>query len=131
MKEAFRIMNKEKNGGFGELTQETLDKEMLRLKATSYPQKRKWMEFAECLLKQGYTLKLKEAVSTVSRYILVFKPGVKQYFKVRFSNHKPNKHREMGRVFNDCDFFVGVTHKGYTTTTDALLAVDNFFKGAK
>lgn len=110
-----------------ELTQEHIDQEMLRLKSTSFPQKRKWMMFAETLLNQGYKLKMTESRSTVSRYIMVFKDGEKRYFKVRFSNHKPNKGRETGRSFNDCDFFVGVTHTGVTTTADALLAVYKFF----
>ena len=87
--------------------------------------KQKWVEFCETLLSEGFTLTLYEARKTFSKYITVKKPGVKRKsFKVRFSNHKPIKQRELA---GDCDFFVGITHTGVTTTKDALAAVRGFF----
>jgi len=83
--------------------------------------KQKWVEFCEVLLNEGFTLTLYEARQTYSKYITVVKPGSrKKSFKVRFSNHKPNRHRELA---GDCDFFVGVTHLGVTTSQQALKAV--------
>lgn len=88
--------------------------------------KAKWVHFCETLLEAGYTLSLYEAQATYSKYVTV-KKG-KQRFKVRFSNHKPIKHRE---IKGDCDFFVGITNLGVTTTSDALKAVQEFFKSSE
>jgi|JI7StandDraft_1071085.scaffolds.fasta_scaffold145277_5 hypothetical protein len=88
-----------------------------------YP-KQKWIEFCETLMAEGYTLSLYEARATVSKYITVRSQG--KAFKVRFSNHKPIKGKEMA---GDCDFFVGRTHTGVRTTGDALIAVREFFSG--
>ena len=85
--------------------------------------KPKWIGFCEELLAEGYKLDLYEARRTVYKYITV-KNWYGKPFKVRFSNHKPIKFRE---IQGDCDFFVGHTHTGITTTTDALRAVSEFF----
>jgi|GEM_PF-6843435 len=88
--------------------------------------KQKWVEFCEILLRQGFKLTLYEARQTYSKYITVIKPGSrKRGFLVRFSNHKPNKRRELS---GDCDFFVGVTHLGITTSRQALQAVFAHFQ---
>lgn len=84
----------------------------------------KWITFCEMLLSDGFELHLYEAKQTRSKYITVIR-GEKK-FRVRFSNHKPNKDRELA---GNCDFFVGVNHTTVTTTTDALQAVEKFFAG--
>lgn len=84
--------------------------------------KQKWVYFCEQLLKYDYELKLYEAQNTVSKYITVKKGDY--FFKVRFSDHKPIQEREIN---GDCDFFVGRTNLGITTTEDALLAVGKYF----
>jgi hypothetical protein len=82
----------------------------------------KWIEFSEEFLKLGFQVTLYEAKTTVSKYITVVKD--KHRFKVRFSNHKPIKHRELQ---GDCDFFVGVTNLRTTNTRMAILATKTFF----
>jgi len=77
--------------------------------------KTKWIEFCEKMNENGFSCYLYEAKSTLSKYIAV-KYGNKE-LKVRFSNHKPIKSRELN---NDCDFFVGVTNTGVRTTEDAI-----------
>lgn len=84
--------------------------------------KQKWISFCEVLISKGFSIKIYEARETVSKYITVFKDG--KYFRVRFSNHKPNYTREKNK---DCDFFVGVTHTGIRTTEDALKAIGVFY----
>lgn len=84
--------------------------------------KQKWIEFCETLLAEGYHLKLYEAKNTVSKYVHVQRGGKR--FKVRFSNHKSAAHRENA---GDCDYYVGVGHKGTTTTAMALEAVRKHF----
>jgi hypothetical protein len=82
----------------------------------------KYLTFCETLLDAGYEIELYEARQTASKYITVRQGG--KSFMVRFSNHKPILARE---VRGDCDFFVGVTNLGVTTTDDALRAVYDFF----
>ena len=65
--------------------------------------KQKWIEFCEVMLAEGYQVSLYEARETVSKYVTVTDPILGVGFKVRFSNHKPIKQREVER---DCDFFV-------------------------
>lgn len=86
--------------------------------------KQKWVSFCEILLRNGFELYLYEARETVSKYITIKKDS--KEFIVRFSNHRPNKKRELK---GDCDFFVGVTHTGIRTTDDALKAVRRFYYG--
>lgn len=85
----------------------------------------KWIEFCRYFLKAGFKIYLYEARQTVSKYITLKKENIKDVeFKVRFSNHKPIKSRELGK---DCDFFVGKTHTGIRTTHDAKMAALHFF----
>lgn len=83
----------------------------------------KWTWLCRELLKCGYEVGLYEAKKTFSKYIHIKKNGKK--FKVRISNHFPNKQKELA---GDCDFFVGITHTGVRTTEDALAAIKDFFK---
>lgn len=84
----------------------------------------KWIGFCQTLLDLGFDVGLYEAQTTVSKYIYVSWPGRKRVFKIRFSNHKPNYHKEMT---HNCDFFVGISNTQTTTTNDALLAVMKVF----
>ena len=108
------------------LTNQKITPGILKSKTSAKYGKAKWIIFSEKLLEKGYTLYLYEARKTVSKYITVRKDG--REFKVRFSNHKPIKEREL---WGDCDFFVGLTHLGCTTTQDALLAVERYFNKPK
>jgi hypothetical protein len=86
----------------------------------------KWIQFCKRLIEEGYTIKLREARQTVSKYVYVSHAQKQQKsFLVRFSNHKPIQVREAKQ---DCDFFVGVTNFGVTTTDDAYRAVQKHFE---
>lgn len=87
--------------------------------------KQKWVEFCEVMLGNSYEVKLYEARKSVSKYITVTCLKTKNSFKVRFSNHKPIKFKEKN---GDCDFFVGRTNLGISTTDQAIEATLNFFK---
>lgn len=78
----------------------------------------KYFLFIKFALNYGYTVTLYDAQSTVSKYVTVH--NRKKKFKIRWSNHKPNLKREMQ---GDCDFFVGVTNLGVTTTREAWYAM--------
>lgn len=83
----------------------------------------KWLLFCEEMLKSGYKVTVYEAQETFSKYIRVYGAG-DTWYQVRFSNHKPNKGRELA---GDCDFFVGVTHTGVRTTSMAIQATKDYF----
>jgi len=82
----------------------------------------KYLLFCRDMLRFGLHVHLYEAKTTVSKYVTLSKGG--KQFKVRFSNHKPNKGRELE---GNCDFFVGYTHTGVRTTDDAETAALEFF----
>lgn len=105
---------------------EYLTPEILQLKTSRKFGKQKWIIFAEELLEKGFKVSLYEARKTFSKYLTVEKGNKK--FKVRFSNHRPNIHKELE---NDCDYFVGVTNFEVHTTKDALIAVNNYFNERK
>lgn len=84
----------------------------------------KYISFARILLAEGFRLQMYEAQRTVSKYLTVSVEGFRKTYKVRFSNHKPIRQRE---IAGDCDFFVGRTHLGVTTTAMALRAVREYF----
>lgn len=103
------------------LTQDFLDKRTNWAAERGYS-KAKWVAFSEVLLNAGFHVTLYEARKTLSKYLTISDGN--SSFKVRFSNHRPNKGRELG---GDCDFFVGVTHTGVRTTDDAIEAVARHF----
>lgn len=85
----------------------------------------KWLLFCIYLIKKhGFTIYLYEPKDSKSRYVRVINGN--KVFKVRFSNHPPNKRRE---VKGDCDFFVGVTHTGARTTRDAYFSLLDYMYG--
>lgn len=83
----------------------------------------KWIYFCEFMLAKGLTVSLYEAKETVSKYVTVSLAD-RGEFKVRFSNHKPNKYKEVNRF---CDFFVGYNNLENTTTQQAIFATLNKF----
>ena len=86
--------------------------------------KPKWIQFCESLIEtEGLVMRLYEARHTNSKYITLTLNN--SSFKVRFSDHKPIKYREEA---GDCDFFVGVTNLGVSTTDQALIAVQEWIK---
>lgn len=98
------------------VTQEFLDDRCRRSSDAGY-EKAKWITFCECMLAQGYDVELYEARETFSKYITCWNGPMS--YKVRFSNHRPNKQREL---MKDCDYFVGWTHTGVRTTEMAIEA---------
>lgn len=83
----------------------------------------KWIQFCYDQMEKGRAVFLTEARDTVSKYVTVTGPFDLQ-FKVRFSNHKPIKFRELR---GDCDFFVGICNFGTTTLDDAIKATEEYF----
>lgn len=84
--------------------------------------KQKWIIFCEALLDRGIEVGLYEARKSRSKYIHA-KYG-KKVLKFRFSNHRPHE----SRLFNDCDFFVGVSGISSYTTNDALNFLESIFQ---
>ena len=80
----------------------------------------KWVLFSEELIKDEWKVELCDSKSTVSKYLYISKNG--QKFKIRFSNHKPNKQKESQK---DCDYYVGVGNKGVITTEQVLKLIKN------
>ena len=111
---------KKLNGEF--VTKDMLRKRRARLMGMGYPPSQ-WILFCEEMLKIGYKVSVKETLSTHSKYIKVHGPGDTTYL-VRFSNHKPNRFREIN---NHCDYFVGITHTGVRTMNMAISAVRDCF----
>lgn len=105
----------------GEVTLDLLADRVKRHAEQGYS-KAKWIEFCEIMLKAGFKVSLYEARKTFSKYVTV--SDGRDEFKVRFSNHKPIKSREL---HGDCDFFVGITHTGVRTTGDAIREIERAF----
>lgn len=98
-----------------EVTLENLKKEMDEY-STRYDSKYptpKYMRFMRELLESGWRVKLYEA--RVSKYVFVSKG--EHLYKIRFSNHKPIYAKERD---NDCDYYVGISHKQVSTTEKIL-----------
>lgn len=91
-----------------------------------YSNMAKWIEFCFVLLEKGYCVWVTESLSTKSKYVYIAETVRGNRYKVRFSDHRPNKWAEQQ---NDCDFYVGIGHRGTNTTLGAIRSVDLFFKG--
>lgn len=113
-KKGMRVRDKATNL---QITTSYLDARAADLEKRGYG-KSKWIMFCERMIAEGATVRLYEARQTFSKYVTVSAEG-RPPFKVRFSNHRPIKAREIG---GDCDFFVGVTNLGVTTTEQAIAA---------
>jgi len=84
-----------------------------------YPKKYptpKYLIFIRTLIELGWEVKVYEV--RVSKYVFVSKGGL--LFKIRFSNHKPIYSKELEE---DCDFYVGVSHKQVSTTEQIIKAI--------
>jgi hypothetical protein len=77
----------------------------------------KYLLFIETMLKEGWQVKvLKAGAKGISKYVFIEKGD--HLYKIRFSNHKPIFAREQKE---DCDFYVGISHK-QVSTTDQIIA---------
>ncbi|MFV0512529.1 MAG: hypothetical protein ACK5MY_02665 [Jhaorihella sp.] len=94
-----------------------------RTVAAGYP-KAKWIEFILTCLNLGLRVSYYEAKTTRSKYVYVSEPDGGRPFKVRFSNHRPNK---MKQAAEDSNFYVGISNGLVTTTDDAIDAVMAYF----
>lgn len=97
------------------------------MEKAGFPQPR-YLQFCEWLLQCGvFSVYLHEAQSTRSKYVTIKQLGHRRRraFKVRFSDHRPNKQRE---IAGDCDFFVGKSNLGWTNTAAAAAAVNRWCK---
>lgn len=98
-----------------------LERRKRKLENGGYPIS-KWILFCEEMHLRGLETWVSEAVTTRSKYVHVMKDD--KMFKVRFSNHAPNRVVESKK---DSDFYVGIANFGTTTTHDAIQAVEKFF----
>lgn len=106
------------------ITDELLDARSARATNHGYPVPQ-WINFSRMLLAEGYTIRIHEARTTVSKYLKVSWPHCRgMVFTVRFSNHKPNRMKERAGL---CDFWVGHHHGGVHTTGQAIDAVRAYF----
>ena len=69
----------------------------------------KYLLFIKDMLELGYEVKL--YVAKLSKYVFVTKDGTTH--KIRFSNHRPIKEKELEE---DCDFYVGKSNFQCSTT---------------
>ena len=107
-----------------DLTIEYLETRITNVRNAGYPVSR-WLIFSRDLIARGFTVRLYEAKATVSKYLTISRPETgRKPCVIRFSNHKPAKHREER---GDCDFFVGRTNFTVTTTEDAKDFVEEWF----
>lgn len=108
---------------FPRLQRKNVTKEILDQRAEYSVSKgysvQKWIQFCRIMMEQGFRVNVHEAVTTLSKYITVTDPKGHKKFKVRFSNHRPNKDVEKS---SDSDFYVGVANNKTTTTEQAIAA---------
>lgn len=75
----------------------------------------KYLLFIREMLENGWRVKLYKV--KVSKYVFIYKPEKDLIYKIRFSNHKPIKHREAAE---DCDFYVGISHYQVSKTEEVM-----------
>lgn len=85
----------------------------------------KWLIFCKLFIDEGFDVRVYFAKKTVSKYCYI-RLGKKCY-KVRFSNHSPSDRKV---ITGDCDFFVGRTRYGITSTEDAIFSTRKFFSSS-
>jgi hypothetical protein len=86
----------------------------------------KWIQFCRSMMDEGFRVNVYEAQTTFSKYIVITDPKGHRKFKVRFSNHRPNKRAESEE---DSDFYVGVANNKTTTTEQAITATLSHMNG--
>jgi len=82
------------------------------------------MTFMWQMIKSGWEVKLH--VVKDSKYVFVTKGDL--IFKIRFSSHKPSFRRQQK---NDCDFYVGISHKQVFTTDEIIQKIKTIENGNK
>lgn len=85
----------------------------------------KWVLFAEQMIALGATVSFVESEKSVSKYVTV--NYQRKTVKVRFSNHKPSRNKEL---LQECDYYAGVSNYKTLKTTQIieLVAKDLFNK---
>lgn len=80
----------------------------------------KYLLFLREMLQDGWEAKIYEVER--SKYVFITKDEL--IFKVRFSNHKPIYQRQKA---NDCDFYVGISHKQAQTTEEVIRKIKDIY----
>jgi len=83
----------------------------------------KWVQYCEFFHNMNYGVILYEAAHTKSKYVYVSDGS--RVFKTRFSDHPPNKDKELN---GDCNFFVGRSNFNTTHTQEAIMATLKHFE---
>ena len=84
----------------------------------------KYLTFIKAHLERGYKVSLYLGGKRgVSKYVFI--ENDTHLIKVRFSNHKPIKEYEEKE---DCDFYVGISHKQVITTADITKKIKEITK---
>ena len=117
-KEKLKQMYSPKRIRLEQLTKEKLDKRKPFYEKNGYSIP-KWIFFCETLIDKGWDCNLYDAKATVSKYVYISKG--KLNFKIRFSNHMPNKNKQQE---SDSDFYVGISHNGVITTEDLIKKIE-------
>jgi len=81
----------------------------------------KYLLFMREMLRDGWEAKIYEVER--SKYVFITKDDF--IFKIRFSNHKPIYQRQKA---NDCDFYVGISHKQTFTTEQVIEKIKNIYE---
>jgi len=84
----------------------------------------KWVLFCRVCLDRRWTVRIRPAETTRSKYILVISKGKRR--KVRFSDHRPNREREEN---GDCDILVGAKNSEgkWINWEEAIILIKNYF----
>lgn len=78
----------------------------------------KYLLFCKFLFEKQFRVYLHEAKTTNSKYVTIARG--RQEVKIRFSDHRPNKHVQERA---DSDFYVGISNGITNTTRDAYYFV--------
>lgn len=80
----------------------------------------KYLVFIREMLREGWEVKIYEVDR--SKYVFITKDDF--IFKIRFSNHKPIYQRQKA---NDCDFYVGISHKQTFTIEQVITKIKEIY----
>jgi len=101
---------------------EKYDLEKVKYEIDNYPSQYptpKWLLFVQSLLLTGWIVGVHKAETTHSKYVYIRKD--KKRYKIRFSNHRPSKKKEL---YGDADFYVGISNLNVTTTEQVLQEIN-------